>query len=325
VPFIELGKGGRWDVLRFLLRLRRAIRNAGPDVLYSFVGSANLFAALVHPSISPTKLVWSIRSSDMDLGRYDWAHRFAYGFERRLSRFADLIISNSHAGVEFAVANGFPRHRIAVVPNGIDTARFRIDPSLRKAQRAKWGISDIGLVVGMLARFDPMKGHTDFLRAAAHVAKVREDVTFVCVGGGPEEHDLKQLADELAISDRLLFPGPTPDPVAALNGVDLFCSASVWGEGFSNAIAEAMACGVPCVVTDVGDSAAIAANCGLVVPPSNPQRLAKAILEQLDAFDQDNSAQGRARIVENFSIDAMVHRTLSLLWQVVVRQDRMTN
>ena len=163
IPVVDLQKGGRWENLSFMLRLRRAIRDASPDVVYSFVGGANVFAAAVRPFIPATKLVWSIRSSDMDLTRYDWAHRFGSAIERRLSRVPDLIISNSQAGLEFAATHDFPRERIVVVPNGIYVERFRPDASLRRSQRAEWGLASNEVAVGMLARLDAMKGYPDFL------------------------------------------------------------------------------------------------------------------------------------------------------------------
>jgi glycosyltransferase involved in cell wall biosynthesis len=317
VPVIDLNKGGRWETLGFLLRLRRVIKNMRPDVVYSFVGSANIFAALIHRFVARTKLVWSIRASDMDLEHYDWAHRLAYGIECRLSRVPDLIVSNSNAGMEFAAAHNFPRQRIAIVPNGIDTIRFDSDSSLREAQRKAWGISDREIAVGMLARLDPMKGYSDFLRAATKVVQSRFDVKFICIGDGREEGRLKQLAAELGISRKVLFVGATNDPVAALNGLDLFCSASVWGEGFSNAIAEAMACRLRCVVTDVGDSPIIVGDCGITVPRSNPELLADAIVRQLTTLDEGEFSRGRERVVEKFSVAAMVARTVALFQQLL--------
>lgn len=322
ISVVDLQKGGRWDTLGFLQRLRRAIRDARPDLVYSFVGGANIFAAAVRPFIPGTKLVWSILSSDMDLTQYDWAHRFGDTLERRLARFADLIISNSQAGLEFAAERGFPRERIAVVPNGIDVQRFRPDASMRQSQRVEWDLEDQEIAVGMLARLDAMKGYPDFLEAAAQVAKFRRDVKFICIGDGAEEQGLKALADELGIADRVLFPGPTHDPVAALNGLDVFCSASIT-EGFSNSIAEAMACGLRCVVTDAGDSAIIVDGCGLVVSRSRPDLLADAILEQMGSLGAGEVSEGRARIVEEFPIAAMVDRTVALFEQVVGRADRL--
>jgi glycosyltransferase involved in cell wall biosynthesis len=316
VPIVELRKGGRWDTFGFLLRLRRAIRSAEPDVLYSFTG-ANVFATLVRPFLHRMKLVLSIRASDMDLAHYDWVHRLGYEVECGLARFSDLIISNSRAGMEFAVAHGFPGDRVAIVPNGIDTDRFRPNAARRKIQRRQWGISESEIVVGMLARLDPMKGHVDLLDAARRVASVRENVRFVLVGDGRAEAQLKKRAAELDLVDKVLFAGPTDDPAAALNGFDLFCSASVWGEGFSNAVGEAMACGLRCVVTDVGDSAAIVGDCGLVVPPANASALADAIISQLGSLGEGAFSKGRSRIVERFSIAAMVDQTVALLQGVV--------
>jgi glycosyltransferase involved in cell wall biosynthesis len=315
VAVIDLRKTGRWDNFGFLRRLRAAIWNAKPDVVYSFLGGANIFAAAVRPFIGRTKLVWSIRSADMDLTRYDWAHRFAFTIERRLSRAADLIISNSQAGLEYAAARGFPRERIAVVPNGIDVSRFRPDAGLRQTQRAAWGLAETDVAVGMLARLDAMKGYPDFLRAAAQVVRRRSDVKFVCIGDGAEQQTLQALAIDLGIADRVSFPGPAHDPVAALNGLDLFCSASIT-EGFSNSIAEAMACGLPSVVTDVGDSALIVGECGSVVPRSRPDLLADAIAEQLETQSNGESKLRRARIVDEFPISKMLDRTVVLLQQV---------
>jgi glycosyltransferase involved in cell wall biosynthesis len=157
-----------------------------------------------------------------------------------------------------------------------------------------------------------MKGYPDFLEAAAQVAKRRSDVKFVCIGGGPEEEPLKVLSSQLGIADRVSFPGPTADPVAALNGLDVFCSASIT-EGFSNSIAEAMACGLRCVVTDVGDSALIVGSYGVVVPRSSPALLADGIVQQLETLGEREFSEGRARIAAEYSIAAMIDRTIALL------------
>jgi len=315
LPIIDLEKAGRWDMAGFARRLRRAIGEAGPDVVYCFGDDANIVAGLLRPFLRGTKLAWSIRASDMDLSHYSWAHRLGYRLERSLSRTADLIISNSAAGMRFAVSNGFPAASIEVVPNGIDTRRFRPDILLRRAQRLEWGLSDAEIAVGMLARLDPMKGHRHFLEAASRLA-AREDLRFLCIGDGSELGPLKALAASLGLSDRVLFPGPATAPVTALNGLDIFCSASLWGEGFSNSVGEAMACGLRCVVTDVGDSGAIVGCDGIVVPPADPAALAGAILAQADMVGTEFS-EGRRRIVENFSIGKMVERTRELLEQTV--------
>jgi glycosyltransferase involved in cell wall biosynthesis len=312
IPIVDLGKRGRWDFLGFLLRLRAALRAARPDLVYSFLGDANILAAAVRPFVPRSRLLWSLRASNVDLGRYGWASRAGYWIERALARSPDLIVSNSRAGLEHAVRHGFPRERIVVVPNGIDTGRFRPDASARRAARERWGLGENEVAIGILARIQPMKDHPTFLRAAAAIAAKRPAVRFLCIGEGPDDYrrGLEALAAELGLAGRLLWPGPAADPVPALNGLDILCSSSSDGEGFSNSVAEAMACGRLCVVTDVGDSATVVGDAGWVVPPRNPAALASALLEALDRLGPAAGASARERVVEQFSVDRMVERTI---------------
>lgn len=321
IPIVDLGKSGRWDVAGFLARVRRAVAAVRPDTVYSFLGTANIVAAALRPVLPRHRLVWSIRASDMDPARYDWVFRLNYALECALSRSVDLIISNSHAGKAFAAGHGFPRERIEVVPNGIDTERFRPDPAARAAMRGEWRLGPGDVAVGVLARLDPMKDHPNFLRAAAAIAQQRPDLVFLCIGEGPEEAALRRLAAELGVGECVRFTGRTTDPVGALNALDIACSSSSFGEGFSNAVGEAMACGLPCVVTDVGDSARLVGDAGRVVPRRDPEALAAALRAEAEALGSGRGAAARARIVENFSLDAMVERTLDLLAPTAAERD----
>lgn len=313
VPLLDLRKRGRWDIFGFLFRLAKQVRKARPDVLYSFLNTSNLLSAAIAPFVPSVRRVWSVRASNMDLNAYDWLARLAYRVECALSRRADLIISNSHSGLEFAVANGFPRDRMIVVANGIDTDRFSPDPAARARVRAGWGITDDQILVGMLARLDPMKDYPTFLRAAALAAAGRPDLRFVCVGEGALRAELERLAAELGLEQRLAWVGRWDEPGAALNAFDIFCSTSLFGEGFSNSVAEAMACGLPCVVTDVGDSARIVGAVGRCVPPGDPVAVAEALLEtirDLGSFDREGV---RRRVIECFSVEALAENTLRAL------------
>ena len=310
IPIVDLGKRSRWDVAGFLLRLRRALKSVRPDVVYSFLGTANTVAAAVRPFAPRFRLLWSVRASDMNLAHYHWVSRFGYRLECALSNRADLTISNSHAGLEYAVANGFPRQRMVVVPNGIDTERFRPDERLRREARARWGLGERDVAIGVLARIDPIKDHSTFLRAAAAVAGARPDLRFVCIGDGDPDYvrRLKDLAEAAGIADRVLWPGGAADPVPELNGLDILCSTSET-EGFPNAVAEAMACGRLCVVTDVGDTAFLVGDTGLVVPAKDPDALAAALTVALDRLGGDMGSRARERVVEEFSVSRMIERT----------------
>jgi glycosyltransferase involved in cell wall biosynthesis len=310
VEIVDLGKTGRWDVLGFLVRTIRMLRACSPDVIYSFLGGANIVAAAVRPFVPRSRLVWSIRSSNMDLTKYDWLHRATFRLECAMSRMPDLIIANSRAGRDFASASGFPVRRIEIVPNGIDTDRFRPDQRLRKVQRRRWGITDEQIAVGVVARLDPMKDHATFLRAAAQAGRKHPQLRFLCIGEGVERPRLQALSSELGIDKSVAFTG-FADPAAAFNALDMLCSSSIT-EGFPNAVAEAMACGVSCIVTDAGDSAQVVGESGDVVPVGDPETLASAILRRATLSTRATDLS-RKFIIENFSLEAMVDRTIRLL------------
>ena len=309
IPIVDLRKAGRWDIVRFLLRGAVALRRERPQIIYSFLGGANLVACAIRPFVRGSRFVWSIRASNMDLDSYDWVRRLAYRLECRLSRTPDLIIANSSAGAAHSVGNGFAHDRIVVIPNGIDTDRFKPDPGRRAAQRSAWGLRGNQIAVGLVARLDPMKGHKIFLKAAQLAGSKNPEMRFFCVGSGPQMQSLELIADELGLGDRLVFTGES-EPVAALNALDIACSSSLWGEGFSNSIAEAMACGLPCIVTDVGDSGQIVGATGTVVPPGSATAIANAILRQAELLASHRADEPRARIIENFSMSMMVENTL---------------
>lgn len=314
VPVHALEKRGRWDLLGFARSLVALVRRLEPDVLHSYLGTPNLFALLLRPLFPRLRLVWGVRASFMDLGQFGWASRMVYAAEARLARFVDLTIANSEAGKAYAVSRGFPADRTIVVPNGIDTVRFAPDSEARTRVRAEWGVPEDAPLVGMVARLDPMKGHPTFLRAAAVLSALRPEVRYVLVGGGPEavRNALETLAGELGLGDRVVFAGARQDVAAVYSALDVATSASL-GEGFPNVIGEAMACGVPCVVTDVGDSARIVDTLGVAVPPGQPEALA-AGWER--CFGEERTAiahRVRARIVECYSVDRLAERTLEAL------------
>jgi len=137
------------------------------------------------------------------------------------------------------------------------------------------------------------------------------------VGDGPDSYKskLRALAEELRLTEKLIWAGFRDDLAAVYNALDLLTSSS-YGEGFPNVVAEAMACGIPCVVTDVGDSACIVGDTGLVVPPKDPEALSNGWKEILALSQLDREARGkasRARIVEEFSVNQLVERTQTVL------------
>lgn len=317
VPTHFVGKRGRWDAVGFLVRLLALLRKLRPTAIYSFLDLPNILAALIVPFVWRPRLVWSIRAAGMEMHHYDRISRLIPKLEAALVRLADVVVANSQAGKAWAASRGFPADKIMVVENGIDTNRFHFDAAGRERVRAEWKVGDGEMVIGLVGRLDPMKGHETFLGAAAQLVQMRKHLKFVCVGGGGKQYalHLKEYADDLGLAEQVVWTGPRSDMAAVFSALDVVASSS-FGEGFSNVIAEAMSCERPCVVTDVGDSARIVGEVGEVVPPRDPHALAGALARMLVRIDENAELgrQARARIVCEFSVGHMLMRTEAILF-----------
>ncbi len=310
-----LGKSGRWDVAGFFLRLISRLRRIRPRVIYSFLDVPNILALMTRPWVGRPRLIWSVRSAGMQMSYYDWLARFVPALEARLSARADCIVANSRAGLQWAVGRGFPADKMQVIENGIDTGYFRPVTHADPQERLLRDLPEGRLRIGLVGRLDAMKDHPNFLKAGGRLLQRGVDVQLVCVGGGPADYRqmLEALADEMGLSGRVSWLGARKDMPSVYAALDLVCLSSM-AEGFPNVVGEAMACGVPCVVTDVGDAAHIVGDCGVVVPPQSPDDLAHGLQAMRDRLAQEPDLKYRARqrIVSLFSVRNMVDRTQAL-------------
>ncbi|HXG45161.1 MAG TPA: glycosyltransferase [Gemmatimonadales bacterium] len=322
VAVATLGKRGRWDLVGPCRRLRAAVQAEQPAVLHGYLPDGNLLSMLARRWTRRSVVVWGVRASAFETAPYDWLAVGLFRLSCRLARRADLIIANSQAGAAHHVALGYPSDRVTVVANGIDTVRFRPDPEARARQRERWGIGPGERLIGLVGRLDPMKDHPTFLSAAALLAEERPEVRFVCVGEGPPVYRAELEARGRALGARLRWAAPQEDVVAVYNALDLLTLPSAFGEGFPNVVGEAMACGVRCVVTDVGDAARVVGPSGLVVPPRDPAALAAAWRTVLTAGSDGSWPDPRQRIVEEFNLERMITSTEAVLREVVRRTGR---
>jgi glycosyltransferase involved in cell wall biosynthesis len=321
VRLISLEKRSRWDLLTLFVKTLKVVREEHPTVLHGWMYTQNIVATLAKVFNPKVKLIWCVRNSNLE-SVMDWPERVAVWLQAKLSRFADRVVVNSLAGLEQAVADGLPREKMLFIPNGIDTNVFYPNHDERNRVRAEWGIGEDQKVVGNVARFDPIKNHPMFLKAAARIAAQRPDVRFVCVGHGKASYlqQLKEQTRELGIEDRVLWIQGHSDVRAAYNAIDVFCSSSL-SEGFPNVVGEAMACGRHCVVTDVGDSALVVGETGTVVPSDDAEKLAEGLLGKLDL--KTLNPRARQRILENFAVTQLGDKTEHALSQCVGRGDSL--
>lgn len=315
VPVSSLDKRGRWDIASFIRRLVSALRQQKPAALYGFLPTANLVGLLAARLAGIPRVAWGVRASNVDLTQYDRLSRFEAWLAGKLSRYASTIICNSDAGAAFHSSLGYPADKMTVIQNGIDTDRFCFEEVGRERVRREWGLAPTDLAIGLPARLDPMKGHETALRALALLRVDMPNVKLVCVGNGPLNASLRESSRQLKIEGQVIWAGARGDMPAVYSAFDISSSSS-YGEGFSNAIAEAMACERVCVVTDVGDSAMIVGETGWILPARAPQALAEDWRRALTLAVTERAAMGslaRQRIVENFSVERMVKRTLQVL------------
>ena len=311
-------KGGRFAFIPFYMRLLRHLRRNQPDILHGYLAVPNYFVLALKPWFPRTKVVWGMRGSGEDSDRYNFVDFLLAKIEPLLSQFTDLIINNSHQGKNHYLKRNFPPQKMVVVPNGIDVHRFSPDSTARDKVRQELGIAPSQVAIGLIGRIHPMKDHLSFLQAAATLVDKYPQAVFLCVGS-PEDLEytarVQQLGQEL-LGDRIIWTGGRSDIPQVQNSLDIAVSASAYGEGFSNTIGEAMSCGVPCVVTDVGDSALIVGELGKVVPSENPEALAKEIALTIGSLEELDRHAIRQRIVENFSVEQLAANTEKVLEQM---------
>jgi glycosyltransferase involved in cell wall biosynthesis len=293
-------------------RLRSVVRGEDPDVVYSFLYPSGAIAGAAVPREGRCRWVLGIRSAQ---ARLNWKRAAFFKLCAYLSRRASLLVANSEQGLSDHVERGFRAASSKVVFNGIDTDRFRPAVPLGAAVRRELGISDAATVIGRVGRLTAVKDHPSFLRAVSELKGQIPDLVALCVGDGAARYSssLRDQSKALGLDDTVIWTGNRDDMTAVYNAMDLAVSNSS-SEGFPNVVAEAMACGVPCVVTDAGASAQVVGDTGRVVPAGDVGALVEGIRAALD--DPVDPTECRARIEGEFSLEKMVSATEEALHSV---------
>jgi len=305
IKYFNLEKTGRYDLI-FYFKYKKLLKKINPDVIYSFLGEMNLFSYWCKPK--NTKIIWGFRASNMDFSKYGKMSEFLFWLQKNYSKKIDKIIANSYASIKFHKNQGFFMDRSIVISNGIDINRFKKDEKTRNEMRKKFNIKQDEIVLGIVARIDYMKGYIYLAKALKEILKNKK-IKFIAVGDG-NKNILSECNSILReFKNQVYFVGAKKNTEKFYNMFDIYISSSIFGEGFSNSIAEAMACEVPCVVTDVGDSKIIVGEYGEVVKPNSEKELINGIYKILNKNYKKLGRLCRKRIVENFSVEKMVKKT----------------
>lgn len=299
-----------------LWRLRRTLRGARPDLVHGWMYHADLMATLAGLGCG-VPIIWGIRQSLYELKGEKPVTRLVIRGCSLLSRLPARIIYNSKLGADQHTEFGFSSRRTSVISNGFDTGMYAPDPMLRDHVRTELGIADDAIAIGLVARVHPMKDHPNFLRAAAQFIEKWPQSVFILVGDGADSSnaELTELIEQLHLESRIRLCGRRTDIAAVDNALDIASSSSSWGEGFSNAVAEAMACGTPCVATDVGDTREIIADTGITVQPGDSDALCAGwehLAKLGEAGRRELGMRARQRIIEHYSLAAVAHRYADL-------------
>ncbi len=297
---------GAWRLLSFARRLK-------PDLIQGWMSHGNLAATLAGTAVpGPVPILWNIRQSIYSLGYEKPTTVAAIKLCAWLSGLPAKILYNSRTAAFHHQALGYQPEKTVVIPNGFDTRLFVPSAEARRSVRSELGVDEDTILVGLVSSYHHLKDHANFLRAAALLLKERSDVRFVLCGKGVDRGNPALLAtvENLDLAEQVHLLGVRRDVWRLTAALDIASSAS-YSEAFSNAIGEAMACGVPCVATDVGDSAWIVGETGRVVPPRNPEAMRdawSALIRMGAAARHALGTKARQRIKEQFSIDTVVRR-----------------
>jgi glycosyltransferase involved in cell wall biosynthesis len=285
-----------------LVQVVRKLRRFRPHVLQTWMYHADLLGTVLLPFVPRVQLVWNVRCSNMSADQRRMT-RWVIRSLALLSRIPDAIITNSSAGQADHCRAGYRQQRFVLIPNGVDTERFRPLPGERATLRANLGVPVEGPLIGLVARFHPMKDHATFLDAANRFLVSHPDAHFILAGLGcePGAEPLEAMIRQRGLARHVLLLGPRCDLPRIYPALDLVCLSSAFGEGSPNVLLEALACGVPCVATDVGDNRVIIGECGQVVPPRDPAAMATA---WQDVLERHLAVAARARAVTHYADSA---------------------
>lgn len=321
IPVSALGMPRGMPSPQAVFALKRHIRQVQPDVIQTWMYHADLLGGIA-ARLAGVPVIWNIRNAALERYAVKRSTLWTAKVCARLShRLPARIVCCSEAAARGHIAYGYAAEKFLVIPNGFALEAYHPDAAARTEARQELGIPNDAPLIGLVARFDPAKDHVNFIRAAGLTQKSHPQVHYLLCGKEVTAENTG-LTEEIAaagIGGNCHLLGLRRDVPRLTAALDIAVSSSA-SEAFPNAIGEAMACGVPCVVTDVGDSAMLVGDTGRVVPRRDSQALANAWREMLDMSDEDRrhlGALARQRVETHFDIKEIALSYQKLYQEIV--------
>lgn len=329
IPVHTLNMQNPAGLLKGLWNMHRLLRELKPDVVQTWMYHADLIGGMVARLAGIRAVCWGIRNSGADLHKSSLSARvFSWLCARSSAWIPAVIVSCAESAAIRHQAWGYRADRMQVIPNGYDLSRWQADAQARQQVREQWGVTDDTPVIGSVARWNPLKDHQNLVAALALSLRKHPSMRCVLIGHGMEASntELSALLNRHGVAGQVILLGRRDDVPYLMNGLDIHVLSSR-AEGFPNVVAEAMASGVACVVTDVGDAAMMVDDASVVAPPQNPQALSTAIDTVVDQLGTPAHAErvqrGRERVGRLFSLEAMVNN-YHKVWGRVAAGQSMT-
>lgn len=307
-----------------IVKLYHLLKKQRPHILQTWLYHADLIGLIIGRLSSVPKILWNVRCSNVDFKYYAKTTRLIFAMLSCLSRFPDAVVVNSEAGKLFHIKSGYNPQKWEVIPNGFDAERYKPNREIRAGFRESLGLGESDFIVGMVARYDPIKDYSNFFDAAGRLNKCFNKVYFVLAGRGMNKtnYDVMKMIQKHGVKDNTFLLGERDNLPEIIPSFDVGTLSS-FSEGFPNVLGEYMSCGVHSVSTNVGDSANIIGNTGIIVPPNNPEALAKAWFDLLAMKSEQRAKLGmkaRQRIVEKFSILKVVEKYENFYFEILTRE-----
>lgn len=302
--------------LKGLIKLYKLLKELTPDIVQTWMYHADLIGGVVARLAGIKNIYWNIRHSTLEKGLSSKSTIYVAKTCAFFSHFIPKsIICCASNAVIVHTALGYSKKKINVICNGYELDQLFINEDQGNAVKKEFSLLNVPVILGMVGRYDPQKDHSNLLNSLSELRRKKIDFKCLLIGKDLNSSNavLNSQINELCLTDNIVFLDQRSDIPSVMNALDIHILSSSFGEAFPNVLAEAMACGTPCVTTDVGDAALIVGDTGWVVPPRSSVLLSNAILlacterENIDDWGLRKLAV-RERIVNQYSIENMIYK-----------------